>query len=101
MNILITGVAGFIGFHLCRKLITDGYNIIGIDNINNYYDKSLKESRLNELFKLAEKYSGDLKFFKGNIEDIEFINNLFSKFEPNKVINLAAQAGSSLFYRKS
>ena len=54
MNILITGAAGFIGFHLCKKLISNGNNIIGIDNINNYYDTSLKESRLDQLYKVSK-----------------------------------------------
>ena len=77
MKILITGVAGFIGFHLSKKLIIDGHNIIGLDNINDYYDVSLKEARLEELFKIAKDSTGNIKFFKGSLEDIEFLNDLF------------------------
>ncbi len=93
MKILITGVAGFIGFHLCKELVNGGHNIIGIDNMNDYYDTALKESRLKELFLISNNSSGNLNFFKGNLEDIDFINNLFSKFKPQRVVNLAAQAG--------
>jgi UDP-glucuronate 4-epimerase len=93
MNILITGVAGFIGFHLCKKLIINGNNIIGIDNINDYYDINLKETRLKELLEISNNSEGKFEFFKGNLEDNDFIKNLFSKFKPKKVVNLAAQAG--------
>ena len=50
MRVLVTGTAGFIGFHLCLRLIKEGFNVIGFDNVNDYYDKDLKEARLNELY---------------------------------------------------
>tara|TARA_Y100000739_G_C20570414_1_gene447472 strand:- start:381 stop:1403 length:1023 start_codon:yes stop_codon:yes gene_type:complete len=93
MNIFLTGVAGFIGFHVCKNLITEGHNVIGLDNINNYYDTNLKEARLKELLRLSENHSGNLKFFKGNLEDYNFLEDLFSRFKPSEVVNLAAQAG--------
>ena len=91
MKILVTGSAGFIGFHLSKELLLRGYEVIGIDNINSYYDVSLKKARLD----ILNKYSFDNNFiFKiGNIEDSNFIKNIFSEYKPQKVVNLAAQAG--------
>ena len=54
MKILVTGAAGFIGFHLCSKLLKENYSVLGIDNFNNYYDKSLKHNRIKELFTESE-----------------------------------------------
>ena len=90
MSILVTGAAGFIGFHLCKRLIERGEQVIGIDNINNYYDIKLKNQRL-QILKKSSKNS--FIFFKENIEDKENIVDIFCKYKPNKVINLAAQAG--------
>ena len=90
MNILVTGCAGFIGFHLCNKLISDKKNkIIGIDNINNYYDVELKKDRL----KILKKNSINFKFFKISIENKNSLIKVFKKFKIDVVINLAAQAG--------
>ena len=88
-TILITGVAGFIGFNLCKKLNKEDFNIIGIDNLNSYYDVNLKEARLRELIKTNKSF----KFFKIDIEDAKNINEIFQKYKPNVVYNLAAQAG--------
>ncbi len=88
-TILITGVAGFIGFNLCEKLIKEDFNIVGIDNLNSYYDINLKEARLRELNKKNKSF----KFFKIDIEDTKNINEIFQKYKPNVVYNLAAQAG--------
>ena len=88
-TILITGVAGFIGFSLCKKLTKEDFNIIGIDNLNSYYDVNLKEARLRELNKTNKSF----KFFKIDIEDTKNINEIFQKYKPNVVYNLAAQAG--------
>ena len=88
-TILITGVAGFIGFNLCKKLTKENFNIIGIDNLNPYYDVNLKEARLRELNKANKSF----KFFKIDIEDTKNINEIFQKYKPNVVYNLAAQAG--------
>jgi len=85
-TILITGCSGFIGYHLTKKLLNN-YNIIGIDNLNDYYDINLKKSRLNNL-----KYK-NFKFIKCDISDLEELNKIFDKYKIDKVINLAAQAG--------
>ena len=93
MKILITGSAGFIGFHLCLRLIKEGFNVIGFDNLNNYYDKSLKEARLQELYLAKQKYKTNFTFIKGSLESFESLEKLFNDNKPNCVINLAAQAG--------
>nr|MBC8465662.1 SDR family NAD(P)-dependent oxidoreductase [bacterium] len=90
-RILITGCAGFIGFHLCRRLLDDGYTVVGLDNINDYYDTKLKEDRLAILrdFPDFSIYKIDLS----NMEDMEamFSREGFGADDP--IINLAAQAG--------
>ena len=93
MKILVTGCAGFIGFHTTIKLIKLGFNVIGIDNINNYYDKKLKKDRLNKILKSQKKYKGKFKFYKIDICDEKKIIILFKKFKFKKIIHLAAQAG--------
>lgn len=85
--ILITGAAGFIGSHLTNRLLREGHQIIGIDNINDYYDPQLKQDRL------AQITSENFKFIKADLENIEKINETFDLFKPEIVINLAAQAG--------
>ncbi|MDM5359865.1 GDP-mannose 4,6-dehydratase [Peribacillus sp. ACCC06369] len=85
---LITGAAGFIGFFLSRKLLEQGCNVIGVDNINDYYDVKLKYARLEQL-KPYEKFT----FITGDISDKAIINNIFEEYKPNIVVNLAAQAG--------
>lgn len=89
MKILITGAAGFIGAFLCKKLLeTTNYIIIGIDNLNDYYDVSLKESRLDLL-----KPFDNFNFIKGDISNKAFVDNLFKEHTFDIVVNLAAQAG--------
>ncbi len=88
MRILVTGAAGFIGFHLCKSLLDDGYEVLGIDNINEYYDPNLKRARLKQL-----KPYKNFKFEKIDISDRELTSQSFQSFQPNKVVNLAAQAG--------
>ena len=89
MKILVTGSNGFIGYHLCRRLLEEyNYSIIGIDNMNDYYDVNLKEYRLNNL----NKYD-NYTFIKGDISDKQFIDKLFKDNKFDIVINLAAQAG--------
>ena len=85
---LVTGAAGFIGFHLSKRLLESGATIVGIDNMNDYYDVGLKESRL-EILNGYEKFS----FVKGSIADEALVNDLFKKEKPDIVVNLAAQAG--------
>src|SRR5699024_3281368 len=87
MKILITGTAGFIGSHLAKKLIEKGHSIVGVDNINNYYDPQLKEDRLKTI---DENHH---TFYKINLEDYDELTDVFRKEQPDIVINLAAQAG--------
>ena len=93
MNILITGAAGFIGFHLASRLIKEGETIIGIDNFNDYYDPELKEARYEKLKRIALENNADFEMFRNNIEDLEAIKEISSKYNPKVVIHLAAQAG--------
>ena len=88
MRILVTGAAGFIGSHLCHRLIDRGDQIVGLDNLNDYYDVTLKQARLAR-FSDAENFS----FVKGGIEDRALVEHLFSSNAFDSVINLAAQAG--------
>jgi UDP-glucuronate 4-epimerase len=88
MKILVTGVAGFIGMHSAKKLLDDGHEIIGIDNLNDYYDINLKEDRLKTL----EGYKS-FRFLKLDIKDQKDVIDLFKKESPQRVLHLAAQAG--------
>jgi len=88
MKYLITGAAGFIGFHLSKRLLGQGNSIIGVDNLNEYYDVNLKESRLNEL-----KGDPEFTFHKLDLVDRKGIKKLFSENNVDYVVNLAAQAG--------
>ncbi len=89
----ITGAAGFIGFHLCKKLLQEKNKVIGLDNLNSYYDISLKQARLNELNKQFKQNSNLWDFKKGDINDISLLDKIFENYNPEFVINLAAQAG--------
>ena len=91
-NVLVTGSAGFIGFHLCRRLLKNGINVIGIDNINDYYDIKLKEKRLEILNKLPLK-NNVWKFFKTDLTYKDSLIKIFENYKPKTVVNLAAQAG--------
>jgi UDP-glucuronate 4-epimerase len=88
MKILITGAAGFIGFHLSKKLLDDSFQIIGIDNLNDYYDPSLKQSRME----ILGEYN-NFNFHKVDLKDRAAVDHIFETYEPTHVINLAAQAG--------
>jgi len=88
MKIFVTGCAGFIGFHVCRKLLTEGYEVIGMDNMNKYYDVQLKKNRLKELIKQPE-----FEFFEWDILNLKDIRNTPSIRNADTVIHLAAQAG--------
>ena len=89
MKFLVTGCAGFIGFHIARKLIRDGHKVIGIDNINSYYDLKLKKDRLNTLKSIdAKKFI----FHKLDISEESAFNKI-SKYKVNIIVHLAAQAG--------
>ena len=103
MKILVTGTAGFIGFHLAKKLLERGNEVIGLDNINDYYDVNLKYARLNEVGIQREEVKektliqsitfSNHKFINANLEDAETMNKLFEEEQFDAVCNLAAQAG--------
>ena len=93
MKIFVTGAAGFIGFHLCKKLMQYNYDILGIDNLNSYYSIKLKEDRLKILNEKAKNQSINWNFIRGDIIDKKVIKEIFDKFRPEIVIHLAAQAG--------
>jgi UDP-glucuronate 4-epimerase len=88
MSILVTGSAGFIGFHLSKKLLEDGVEVIGYDSVNNYYDPTLKEARL----KILQKFN-DFTFYRKNLCDFDALEIVFKNHSIKKVCNLAAQAG--------
>ena len=92
-KILITGAAGFIGFHLSKRLITENIDIYGIDNLNDYYDKKLKDSRLEELQNISKKYKGQFYFTKLDISNRDDLHQYMVENKFTVLINLAAQAG--------
>lgn len=103
MKILVTGTAGFIGFHLANRLVQRGDEVIGIDSINDYYDVNLKYARLKEAgiatdkieygYRMVSKTHPNYSFIQLNLEDKEGLRHLFERFKPQRVCNLAAQAG--------
>jgi UDP-glucuronate 4-epimerase len=88
MSILVTGCAGFIGGHLCHKLLERGEEVIGLDNLNEYYDPVLKMGHLSQLQAFP-----NFRFFKVDLADRQEIAKIFAKEQPQRVVNLAAQAG--------
>jgi UDP-glucuronate 4-epimerase len=90
MAILVTGAAGFIGFHVSKRLMTRGETVIGIDNVNDYYDPCLKESRLSELRKLN---SGEFRFERVDFADHEALERALERHDFDRIIHLGAQAG--------
>ncbi len=93
MKILITGAAGFIGFHLSKRLLENNISVIGVDNLNDYYDINLKKSRKKVLDKVSKKFNSDFYFYQNSIEISKDIEDIFQKHQPKIVVNLAAQAG--------
>ena len=87
-KIIVTGSSGFIGMHLCKSLLEDGYDVVGVDSMNDYYDVSLKEARL----KILHEFQNFI-FENVNISNFKKTEKLFKKYKPEKVVNLAAQAG--------
>jgi len=104
-TVLVTGAAGFIGFNLIKSLLSDGYQVIGIDNINDYYDPSLKYARLAQLGLLASDLTliksgkanmaktANIVFYKLDICDLEGLKTVFAEWSVDKICHLAAQAG--------
>jgi len=88
MKYLITGCAGFIGFHLSKKLLQQENKVIGVDNLNDYYDPKLKKVRLN----ILRRYN-NFSFSQVNITDYQKLEKVFREYSPEKVCHLAAQAG--------
>lgn len=99
----LTGAAGFIGYHTARTLLSEGYQILGHDNLNDYYDPELKKDRLKELGISAEEFRdgevvsssrfADFSFVKGDLKDREALDKLVKDFAPDTILHLAAQAG--------
>ncbi len=88
---LITGAADFIGYFLAKRLLEQGCRVIGIDNLNDYYNVSLKQARLAGLMQTDS--GGLFTFIKGDISEKDMVNTAFGKYKPHIVVNLAAQAG--------
>ena len=93
--ILVTGAAGFIGANLVMELLRTvrDVRIVGIDNMNDYYDIALKEYRLKQIEETAAGVTGQFTLIKGSIADKELVNQCFAQYQPGVVVNLAAQAG--------
>ncbi len=98
-TVLVTGAAGFIGHHLSKLLIKEGYKVVGLDNINDYYDPNLKLARLKDMnidtsdIQYNKEIEGDITFVKLDLTDKDKIKDLFEKYRFDYVVNLAAQAG--------
>jgi UDP-glucuronate 4-epimerase len=90
---LVTGSAGFIGFHVANTLLKRGVPVVGFDNLNDYYDPALKRARLEELHKTSEREGVPFTFIKGNLEDTTALRSCFEAHDFHRVIHLAAQAG--------
>jgi len=88
MKVLLTGTAGFIGFHLTKRLLDEGCQVLGIDNLNDYYDVNLKKARLGQLPETSR-----FIFDRLDLADGENLRRCVSDFDPEVIVNLAAQAG--------
>ena len=92
-KILITGAAGFIGAALVKKLLSESFEVVGIDNLDGYYDINLKKSRLYEIEKAKKEFKSKWILYNDSIEHLDRMNKIFEKEKPEIVVNLAAQAG--------
>lgn len=93
VKVLVTGNAGFIGFHTAKRLLERGDSVVGIDTVNDYYDPTLKEARLVELERTASRTGGAYRFVRANLADLELVQGCFQENAFDRVIHLAAQAG--------
>ena len=93
MTVLVTGAAGFIGYHLCQRLLSQGTSVIGFDNVNPYYDPTLKRARLENLQALSRDLGTPFRMIEADLEDQQAVDNAFRDHRPQRVVNLAGQAG--------
>lgn len=93
MSVLVTGAAGFIGYHLCRRLLERGTAVIGVDNFNSYYDPALKRARANLLSQCADATGSPFSLIEADLIDEARLRDVFDRHRPSHVVNLAAQAG--------
>lgn len=93
MKILVTGAAGFIGFHTATRLLERGDEVVGFDSVNDYYDVDIKERRLEQLYSLSEKTGTSFHFIRENLADQKAVTACFKENKFDRVIHLAAQAG--------
>ncbi|NHH99069.1 NAD-dependent epimerase [Oceanimonas sp. MB9] len=93
MKVLVTGSAGFIGYHVASTLLERGDEVVGFDNVNDYYDPALKEARLAQLQETAVRTGGRYHFIRANLADLSRVNECFEQHRFDRVIHLAAQAG--------
>ena len=93
MTVLVTGAAGFIGYHLTSRLLPSGEPVVAIDNLNPYYDPTLKHARVTKLEQLSSVTGTPFRLIKADLEDSESIQRVFENHRPKNVVNLAAQAG--------
>ena len=93
MTVLVTGAAGFIGFHLSTRLLQQGEAVVGFDNVNPYYDPALKRARITQLEAAAERTGSTFQLIEANLDDRAAVETAFAEHKPQKVVNLAAQAG--------
>jgi len=93
MTVLVTGAAGFIGFHLSTRLLEQGIPVVGFDNVNPYYDPALKRARIQQLQATAASTGTSFQLIEADLEDRAAVEAAFATHKPQKVVNLAAQAG--------
>ena len=93
MTVLVTGAAGFIGFHLSTRLMELGTPVLGFDNVNPYYDPALKRARIAQLQATAARTGTSFQLIEADLEHRQAVEAAFETHKPTKVVNLAAQAG--------